>query len=193
MPALHVTADRLGAVQEVAEYLRAMENAYNHLYAFDLIVEDAKGRYGESRSGKVRSIRSIRNPEAVVLPEDRLRLFKVKIESPGFWEFLGKLNPLEVLRQYIADRHERIKDKLYRNDLEHERLRLENERLKTKVVEGKATLLREFGVPEDKIREALVRHLVEPLRELDEAQDRQLLGTAEIVETGGSPTSLKSL
>lgn len=185
MPTLRVMTDRLGAVQEVADYLRSMENAYNHLCAFDLIFDDAKARHGEpvyrwSSSRKLRSIRSIPHAETVVLPEDRLRLVRVRVESPGFWDFVGKLNPLEVLRHYLSDRHERIKDKSYRNDLEQERLRLENERLKTKVVEEQANLLRDFGVPEDKIRQALVRHLVEPLAQLDRAQDRQLIGAAEV-------------
>jgi hypothetical protein len=190
MPTLRVMADRLGPVQEVADYLRAMENAYNHLCAFALIIDDAKARYEEpgyrwSRTKKVRSIRSITHADTVVLPEDRLTLLSVRVESPGFWDFVGKLNPLEVLRQYLSDRHERIKDKSYRNDLERERLRLENERLKTKVVEDRANLLRDFGVPEDKIRQALVRHLVEPLAQLDKAQDKQLIGAAEIVEARG--------
>ena len=39
------------------------------------------------------------------------RVFYGGNESPGFWEFLGSLNPLEVIRRYLNDRHERAKDR----------------------------------------------------------------------------------
>lgn len=183
---LRVVALRLGEVQEITRFLQAMEGAYENLCAFDLIVDDAKTRYGDdfswSRSRKSRAIRSIRKPETIVLPEDRLRLTRISVSSPGFWDFVGKLNPLEVLREYLADRHERTKDLSYRNDLEEDRLRLENAKLKTEVVHAQAQTLREFGVAEDKIREALVRHLVDPLTRLDVAQEQKLIGEATIVE-----------
>ena len=40
---------------------------------------------------------------------EQLILSAVSLTSPGFWEFLGTLNPLDVLRKYLNDRHERRK------------------------------------------------------------------------------------
>jgi hypothetical protein len=59
-------------------------------------------------------------------PADPLVVSRVVFESPGFWEFLGNLNPLEVLRNYLNDRHEREKDREYRSAAERERLAIAN-------------------------------------------------------------------
>jgi hypothetical protein len=40
---------------------------------------------------------------------EQLILASVSINSPGYWDFIGALNPLEVLRKYLNDRHERQK------------------------------------------------------------------------------------
>lgn len=190
MRTLRVKSERLGEVVEIVRYLRSMENAYNHIFAFDLIVQETKERYAEDwtpwgRSGRKtsRTLRQIRDAGSVVLPEDRLRLRAISIQSPGSWDFLGALNPLETLRQYLADRHERKKDFAYRNAAEAERLRLENEKLKTEVVRDRVEILRALNIPEDRIAAALNLHIVAPLSELDEPQDTGLIQDAEIIET----------
>lgn len=190
MRALRVKSERLGEVAEIVKYLESMENAYNHIFAFDLIVQETKERYAEEwspwgRSSRKtsRTLRQIRDAGSVVLPEDRLRLRAVSIQSPGSWDFLGSLNPLETLRQYLADRHERKKDLAYRNAAEAERLRLENEKLKTEVVRDRVEILRGLNIPEDRIAAALNLHIVAPLAELDESQDTGLIQDAEIIET----------
>ena len=192
MEALRVTSERLGEVTEVIRYLRDVESAYNHLFAFELVVKEAQKRYGEEeryswrpRRATSRTLRQIRDPEQVVLPEDRLRLHAVSIQSPGFWEFLGALNPLETIRKYLSDRHEQKKDREYRNAAEAERLRLENEKLKTEVVKERIEILRGLNIPEDRIAAILNLHVVAPLSKLDEAQDAGLIDRAEIVEVKG--------
>lgn len=54
-----------------------------------------------------------------------LSLGRVILNSPGFWEFVGGLNPLEQIRIYLSERHERKKDNEYRNDAECRRLHAE--------------------------------------------------------------------
>jgi len=49
------------------------------------------------------------NFENIVLPSERLFFSKVNIQSPGFWEVMGSLNPLQQIREYLKDRHERKK------------------------------------------------------------------------------------
>lgn len=190
MAELRLQADRLGTVADIRAYLEAVEQAYNGLYAFDLIVNEAKSRAADREPMSWRSsgrqlriaIRRISRAEAVVLPEDRLQLRAVSFQSPGFWGFLGALNPLETLRKYVQDRHERRRDRTYREPLEAERMALENQKLKTEVVKEQVELLRSLGVPEEKIREALMRHVVLPLEHLDRHQDSGLVETAVLVD-----------
>lgn len=53
------------------------------------------------------------SPEAVV-PEHRLVVKRVRIESPGLWEFAASLNPLQQIREYLNDRHQRRQDREFR-------------------------------------------------------------------------------
>lgn len=69
-------------------------------------------------SRALRALKPLKNLEGLVLPDDKLRLRSVVIQSPGFWEFLGALNPLETLRKYVNDRHEQRKDREYKEPLE---------------------------------------------------------------------------
>lgn len=78
-----------------------------------------------------------------VLPEYRLELRRVSIQSPGFWEFVGALNPLQQLREYLKDRHERRKDREYRERAEKDKLRLDNELLQRQILEKENSLLHE--------------------------------------------------
>ncbi len=192
---LRVNTEKLGDIRNIIQYLQVLEKAYNHLYAFDFIITDAKLRHkklNESSWGTskpVRMIPSIRKPEEVVLTEDRLQLTSIVIESPGFWEFFGNINPLEVIRKYLCDRHERKKDEAYRNQQEKERGELENEKLRTQIVQEKVNVLKGLGVPEEKIRKALFEHVIKPLGELDAIQDKGLVVDAEIIGGNSSDHS----
>lgn len=190
-PRLRINTETLGDIRQIIDYLQLLEKAYNHLYAFDFIVTEAKLRHIELNKSRysfqgntspVRAIPSVRKPETVVLPEDRIQVSSIVIKSPGFWEFIGNINPLEVLRKYLCDRHERKKDTDYRNHQEQERGALENEKLRVEVVHEKVKLLKELGVPENRIREALFKHVIQPLGELDAVQDRGLVVDAEIID-----------
>ena len=112
-------------VEDICQYLSALEQAYNSLYVFDSLAQQAR-EIGKFYGGQ-RPLIPLRNllwgswwppnPEkvaALIPEEDRLKLRGVELNSPGFWDFLGKLNPLEVLREYLKDRHERRKDREYR-------------------------------------------------------------------------------
>jgi hypothetical protein len=82
-----------------------------------------------------------------VAPGEPLIVSRVVLESPGFWEVLGSLSPLEVLRKYLNDRHERKKDRDYRSEAERERLAIQNAMGRLEVVERLAALEREYGPP----------------------------------------------
>jgi len=195
---LRVNTEKLGDIRDIIQYLQVLEMAYNHLYAFEFIISDAKLRHKKLNESTysswgttkpVRTIPNIRKPVEVVLPDDRIQITSIIIKSPGFWEFLGNINPLEVIRKYLCDRHERKKDEAYRNQQERERGELENEKVRTQIVQEKVNVLKDLGVPEEKIRKALFEHVIKPLGELDTIQDKRLVVDAEIIGGNSSDHS----
>ena len=106
------------------------------------------------------------------LSAGRVRVKRIEIHSPGILEFLGKLNPLEQIRLYLNDRHQR-------------KLALEDQRFDLKMKEVHyyrelATFLKEIGLPDDEIRMAMSKQLIEPLCDLDEAVDSGFVVEAEV-------------
>jgi hypothetical protein len=115
-------------------------------------------------------------------------LFNVKIKrvafsSPGFWEFLGKLSPLEVIREFLNDVHNRRKDTKYRehdehtrNTLEHQKMILEQEVMKIEVIKQQVALLQSMNIPPEEIRHHVLTLVVQPVYELTRFQtERKLL------------------
>jgi hypothetical protein len=124
-------------------------------------------------------------PEAVasaVLARDRLVLRRARFESPGFWEFLGTLNPLEVLRQYLNDRHERRKDGSYREAAEARRLELENRLLENRVIRERMEMARQLGASDADLAPLLNELVYRPLRALNRAQDEGIIEVAELIQ-----------
>lgn len=105
----------------------------------------------------------IENLASYVDPGERLALKACQISSPGILDIIGKLNVLDTLRQWAQDRHERRKDREYREHAERERLQLENELLRNEVVNGRIAVLRELGIPKTSIKQVVNKLLVEPI------------------------------
>jgi hypothetical protein len=106
----------------------------------------------------------------------------VRLESPGFWDFVGKLNPLEVIRQYLNDRHERRKDRSYREAAEARKLDLENQLLENKVIRERIQIAQELGATEEDLAPLLNEFVYRPLNGLDVPQDRDLIEIAEFIK-----------
>ena len=98
--------ERAGTARELAELLTDFEAAYLSLYLF----ENAwtRPRRGPGRRMMFEYamefglpyIHGWPGPGATaesVMPEHQLVVKAVRIESPGFWEFLGSLNPLQQI------------------------------------------------------------------------------------------------
>ena len=109
--------------------------------------------------------------EKIVLPSDRLIISKVNIQSPGFWEVLGSLNPLQQIREYIKDRHERKKDDQYRSRQEEEIGNLEIEERRNRIINQRIEILRELGYSDAEIRQLVMAMVIEPLNRLGQHQD----------------------
>jgi hypothetical protein len=179
-------------VEDTFQYLSALEEAYNGTYLFFKIVEEAEeisNFYGRQRPPiPIKNLLGLNwlpsdaeKVRSFVPKSDRLRLIGVELHSPGFWDFLGKLNPLEVLRLYLNDRHERQKDREYRNREEERELRIKNDELEFELLKKKYEYLKDIGMPEQNITLLKEQFLSNPSRQLDRFQDMKIIVTADLV------------
>jgi hypothetical protein len=118
-----------------------------------------------------------------IAPGDELELTQVEIHSPGIWEFLGQVNPLQQIREYLNDRHERRKDSEYREFSEKEKLELENQLLRKQlqredlqILQDELGMLRELGFDENDLRQLVWQRIGQPLARLGKHQDNGLIG-----------------
>lgn len=171
---------------DVRLFLEAVEDSHDGLLAF-LNLFDREARIVTSRRPDPRQALNYlerggdaeRIRRSLVGRNEQLLVTGVAIASPGIWEFLGALNPLTALNTYLEGRHERRKDRQYKEgaertrlDLENERLILENQLLETKVVQERLQLAQALGLyPEDQ-RQLLERLAIDPMIKLARAADR---------------------
>lgn len=210
MATLRIKAENLGTVSEVRNFLTDMEAAYNSLYAFDLLVELLKARsdrkrrayddkyymlselervilldsyiYGGVLFPNLVQLQAQLDISKLVLPEDQLVLSKVNIQSPGFWDFAGLGAMLTQIREYLKDRHERKKDKDYRNRQEEKRGDLDNQIKQTELLQKQIETLRNIGYSEVEIRQMVGNLVTKPLNQLGTHQTSGLI-EAPIDET----------
>ena len=149
-------------VDLVARFLADFNNAYSSLAAFESAIH---------RFGRVRETLSDRpflfdwhsrwevawqaaereRAGGIVGQEGPVILTRVQSRSPGFWEFLGALNLFEVMRHYLQDRHERRKDRSYREADEARKNELENTLLELDVLERQIAVARQLGVTDEEL------------------------------------------
>ncbi|HUI14051.1 MAG TPA: hypothetical protein VL048_11355 [Xanthobacteraceae bacterium] len=176
-------------------FLEDLRRAYSSLFVFDSLFTEPRltaywaeglyfGPFG-AHSGLVYQLSrgrglGIKELETFIPLAERLTLQRVSLSSPGEWDFIGALNPLEVIRKSLNDHHERRKDREYREAAESERLKLENERLKTQVLREKVKLAKELGATDADLAPLLNKLVHEPLRALGSHQTVGLIDTAEL-------------
>jgi hypothetical protein len=117
--------------------------------------------------------------DKVILPADRLIVTMVNIQSPGFWEFLGSLNPLQQIREFINDCYERKKDRKYRNRQDEELGELSIIEKKNSILNQRIETLRKLGFSDAEIRQLVMSMVIEPLNRLETHQDRGQIDSAE--------------
>ena len=179
-------------VEDIYQYLRSLEEAYNSAYIFSKIVEEAQEIYNfyEGQKPPIPLINLLwinwwppsgKKVKSFVPKSGQLKLVEVELHSPGYWDLLGKLNPLEVIREYLNDRHNRKKDRDYRNREEEERLKIENDKAKLELYRERLKLLRDMGATEEQLAVVIEKLLIEPLMRLDQYQDQKIIMGADIV------------
>jgi hypothetical protein len=199
---LRIHGDGEVEVELIAAYLTDLKRAYDSIVLFESIIDGLErtardfpfpfprypfGLLAGWPVARRRGLRHIRDwplsPDEVasfVPVSEQLTLSAVQLSSPGFWEFLGTLNPLEVIRKYVSDRHERRKDKEYRESAETRRLELENLSLETKVIAERVSLAKELGATNRDLAPLLNELIYRPLTNLDRFQDHGAITYAEI-------------
>jgi hypothetical protein len=117
-------------------------------------------------------------------PPDQLEITKIKIQSPGWIELVASLNPLQQIREYLKDRHERKKDKEWRWEFEKQRAMAELEVLKNQArhkefgaINEFYCILKDMDMDQEKINEIIWERIGAPLSRLARHQDSGLLGS----------------
>jgi hypothetical protein len=98
-------------------------------------------------------------------------------------ELIGSLNPLQQLRDYLKDRHERTKDNKWRSDAEREKAHLELEILRAHAEREQIgaiayfyELLERINLTDEERQRLLWERLGGPMLRLGQHQDSGLLG-----------------
>jgi len=176
-------------VEVAAAYLSDLKRAYDFIYLFEAATDRLASPVGQQVGPPFRwrergfAVDWPPTPEqaASVVPlSEQLILANVTIHSPGFWDFLGALNPLEVLHRYLADRHERRKDAKYRKRADQRRLELENFALETKVINDRISRLKSLGAADYELGPLKNELLYKPLACLNRYQDWNVIEHAEL-------------
>lgn len=74
-----------------------------------------------------------------------------QLKPSGFLESVAKLNPFEVWRQYLCDRHERKKDDRYREKAEARTLELTNDRIKLELIKEAVNVVKDAGGSQEEL------------------------------------------
>jgi hypothetical protein len=176
-------------VRAVSKFLRDLERAYNGLIALDGLLpkDDFLWPYRGFAFYPTPWVPTDEQLSRGVSPSERLTLYAVRLQSPGFWDFLGSLNLLETIRRMMNDHHEREKDRNYRNDDESQRLDLENDRrrlenmlLREDIVAKKIANAKSLGASDRDLAPVLNGVYLEPMLRLTRHQDEGVIGHAEI-------------
>ena len=155
------------------EFFRHKDFPYDPMF-FEIFWDRHLRKFDETKINLL-ELQSKLDISKIVLPSELLVINKVNIQSPGFWEFLGSLNPLQQIREYLKDRHERKKDKNYRSRQEEELGELSIIEKKNNIVNQRIGILKELGYSEAEIRQLVSSMIIEPLNKLGNHQDKGLI------------------
>lgn len=158
-------------------FLTSLDYAYNYIYVAEMMLVTP---LRDSMWRQVRDTEHYKRFGAWVPKKDRLILNSVELHSPGEWDFLGQLNPLETIRLYLRDRHERKKDKAYREPAEQRGMELDNKIKEAVLLSTQIDNARKMGATDSDLRPLLERFIRQPLAELDRFQDEGVIGKASI-------------
>jgi len=119
------------------------------------------------------------NVRDIISADAKLELISVNIQSPGFWEFAGALNPLKTVVDILNLIREWQNDK-FRRKIEGEKAIRERLFDTIKGLRETSAFLRESGFSEEEIQNIIRNHLILPLNTLSKHLDARLIDYAEV-------------
>jgi hypothetical protein len=147
---------RCSEVGDVIEVLSALEDVYDHIYAWHELACAADAvRHGPREPSTRRALPDIADVHDTVPADRRLCLARIEVESPAFVEVVGARYPLEVIYSYLRQRG---------NGNGHNKTHTVEQ---IEAVSSEIDHLCESSLPENEIQEALSRHLIAPLKRLE--------------------------
>jgi hypothetical protein len=159
----------------VLEFLTAFKSTYDGLTVFGGLGRDSADSFLQLGRHELDEMLS-----EYLKDDQHIILQRVELSSPGFWEFLGVLNPLEVIRRYLEDRHRRRQDRTYREAAEQRQLELENLLLENEFYRQRLAILREQGATDAEIAQIVERLVYEPAERLDHVAARGVITSWEL-------------
>lgn len=186
---VRLLSENLGTARNVGNFLVWLGNVYEYLCELDELVYCSSPsilQVVKLASRIADEGRPQLSPNVGMFFHDQstLVLTGCSFSSPGFWEAIAKLSPIETLRVYLQDRHERERDKTWHWDKEKQREQVEILSKKMKVARDLVKLARDVGMKEEEIRQLVIDVLVRPLERLDVFIENRLLTGIEINQVG---------
>lgn len=163
-------------LHSVHQFLAAIERAYDHIYTAEVILGTPVGTGIWLDLG----LKTASALAGCVPPDDHLVLESFELRSPGAWEFLASLNPLDQIRQYLQGRHYCPKDRAHREPLDAPKVELEQGTKVLELIGQKVKLARSRGATDEDLSFILNHFVWNPLRQLDEYQDAGMIGTVSL-------------
>jgi hypothetical protein len=166
----------------VRMYLDAIESAYNGLVLLDdetnhfLEIAGIENAYARGRALNKAVF-------GVSFSPNGLGLRRVRLESPGAWDLLGKLNPLETIREFLNDRHRR---KIENAKLPYEMaaLELDNRLRELEIVQRQIEIAKSAGISERRLK-SMMRTLIDrPFKQLAAAEQNGIIADAHLHREG---------
>jgi hypothetical protein len=155
---LRISGESPPLVQDVVHLFSDLDFAYASISYF---LRMSSGRVLVNIRDRSLIYRFILPPQELFLRTERLRFYSANFSSPGFWEFLGKLNVIEVIRLAIND----YRDHQIRKDMqphEHRKRELENVILENEAIKGRIEVLKELGLDDEQIRVFVADSILQP-------------------------------
>lgn len=197
---LRIEVLRTGRVTEITSFLMATDRLYGNILEYRIRIHTARISQPSIAAQQLKHLFKTSDPS-----HDKskghfaLGVHAVMMQSPGFWEFIGTLSPLQFIRDILNDLHERSKDREYKNYHEEQRLRLENEKMtiendarkaqverenlrnekiKLMLLSSDIDLMRKLGLPDEQINSIIGAYITRPASKLLYHQDTDLIGNA---------------
>lgn len=155
----------LGTTSDLISFFNALETNYRNILAFFTILTSSRStlkrptlRFGSLPSSVFYQYQKY-DVNDIISPDAQIHIVKANFNSPGFWDVIGEWNPLNQIRKYIKERHERTKDKQFGWDMERQRLeaeiehkKLSNDLLKLEATKEMISLLKTTGISDIELR-----------------------------------------